>query len=105
MNYRIPQGPPGGPLARFIGAVLGIAIMIGLFFLGFFVFVAAAGVALVVFLVFYLRFWWLTRKGRRQQRARQGSADSASQRPEGGRERRGSVTLEGEFEERDRDQQ
>lgn len=109
MRYQIPPGgPQSGPVARFLGAIIGVFIMIGLFFLGITVFAAAAGIALVAFLVFYARFWWLTRKARRRYRE-SGESRESGQQPGHGRpsssagrpgDRRG-VTLDGEYEERD----
>ena len=117
MRYQIPPGgPQSGPIARFLGAVIGLFIMIGLFFLGITVFAFAAGIALVAFLVFYARFWWLTRKARRryadaEQQAGHGRPGFRGQDPGGqdaggqgkatGRRDRQGVTLDGEYEERD----
>lgn len=105
MRYQIPPGgPQSGPIARFLGAVIGLFIMIGLFFLGITVFAFAAGIALVAFLVFYARFWWLTRKARRryadaEQQAGHGRPGQGSGR--GRATDRQGVTLDGEYEERD----
>lgn len=108
MRYQIPPGgPQGSPLTRFLGAIVGVFIMVGLFFVGITVFAAAAGIALIAFLVFYARFWWLTRKSRR--RFQEGEESAAHQpghgrpdpqSPRQDRDRRG-VTLDGEYEERD----
>ncbi len=113
MRYQIPPGgPQSGPIARFLGAIIGVFIMIGLFFLGITVFAAAAGMALIAFLVFYARFWWLTRKARKRYRGsphESGQSGADQQQPGHGRpssatgrsEGRRGVTLDGEYEERD----
>lgn len=95
MHYRFPQQTPGGWLARIVGAVVGVLVMIGLFFLGITVFAAVAGLALLVFLVAAARVWWLRWRMRRAA-AKGGRAEP---RRESGR----GVTLEGEYEERPRD--
>lgn len=96
MQYRFPEpSTPGGWLARIVGAIVGVLVMIGLFFLGITVFAAAAGVALVVFIVLAVRVWWLRLKMRRAQ--------DGEPRPRPERDTRKGVTLEGEYEERRRD--
>lgn len=92
MQNRLPNDTPAGWLARAVGAVLTAIIAIGLLFLGLTVFAAAAGLALVVFLVVAARVWWLRRKLRR---AAQDGHTPHKQDARG-------VTLEGEYEERDR---
>lgn len=101
MNYRFPNSPPpGGFFSRLVGAIVGLFIMIGLFFVGLTVFAAAAGIALVAFIVFYIRLWWMRRRMRGQGTDGRvnGSADRDPQRrgPRG----RDSVTLEGEYHEK-----
>lgn len=91
MQNRLPNDTPVGWLARAVGAVLTAVIAIGLLFLGLTVFAAAAGLALVVFLVVAARVWWLRRRFRR-------AAENDTPRKPGAR----GVTLEGEYEERDR---
>ncbi len=91
---RIPfQNPNSNLFTRILGAVISQVILAGLLFVGFTVFVFAAGVAVVLFLLFYARIWWVTRKMRRQA-AQSGAADHG--RTSGG----DGVTLEGEFEEK-----
>lgn len=91
MQNRLPNDTPAGWLARAVGAVLTAVIAIGLLFLGLTVFAAAAGLALVVFLVVAARVWWLRRRFRAAA-ARQGAPQQG---PGHG------VTLEGEYEKRD----
>lgn len=99
MNYQFPHSrPPGGWFTRLLGAIVAGFIMAGLFLLGLTVFAAAAGIALVAFLVFYLRLWWLRRKA--GTGAGYAGAGTRQQGPQG--QRRGSVTLEGEYREKDR---
>lgn len=94
MNYRFPNSPPpGGFLARLLGAIVGLIMMIGLFFIGLTVFAAAAGIALVAFVIFYIRLRWLQRHHRKQGGAPQHEAWRS--------ERKESVTLEGEYREKD----
>jgi len=91
MQNRLPNDTPAGWIARAVGTVVTVIVMIGLFFLGLTVFAAVAGLALVVFLVLAVRVWWL----RRRFRAAAGKEGVSRQ----GR-RPGGVTLEGEYEER-----
>lgn len=95
MHYRFPQQTPGGWLARIVGAVVGVLVMIGLFFLGITVFAAVAGLALLVFIVMAARLWWLRWRFRREA-ARGGRSGAEPPRRESNR----GVTLEGEYEER-----
>ncbi|MDX1442702.1 MAG: hypothetical protein R3270_02870 [Gammaproteobacteria bacterium] len=98
MNYRFPNSPPpGGFFSRLVGAIVGLFIMVGLFFLGLTVFAAAAGIALVAFIVFYIRLWWLRRK-MRGQGGQQGYYRESRYREQGNS--RDSVTLEGEYHEK-----
>ena len=101
MNYRFPNSPPpGGFFSRLIGAIIGLFIMVGLFFVGLTVFAAAAGIALVAFIVFYIRLWWMRRQMRKQGGATGASGyyrrEQQRRRPHG----RDSVTLEGEYHEK-----
>lgn len=99
MNYRFPNSPPpGGFFTRLLGAIVGAVIMVGLFFLGLTVFAAAAGIALVAFVVFYLRLLWLRRKAGKGAGHRPGGPYADTRREESRRE---SVTLEGEYREKD----
>lgn len=92
MQNRLPNDTPAGWLTRAVGAIVGAIVMVGLFFLGLTVFAAVAGLALVVFAVVAARLWWLRRKFRTA--TTQGAAQ---------REHRSSgVTLEGEYEERNK---
>lgn len=95
MQYRIPDQSPAGWFARLIGAVVGLIVMVGLFFLGLTIFAAVAGLAIVVFIVVAIRVWWL----RRQLRARGGGAKQQHRRKTDP-DRAMGVTLEGEYEER-----
>ena len=78
--YRFP--PTQGPVSRFLSALVLILIFTLAFFVGTVLFLTILGVLAVLFLVFYLRFWWLRRRWARQH-----------QQPA----QRGSVTLEGEY--------
>lgn len=89
MQNRLPNETPGGWLGRLVGAVVSVAIMVALFFLGLTVFAAVAGLALVVFAVVAVRIWWLRRRF-----ARQAGAQARHQKSADG------VTIEGEYEER-----
>ncbi|HEX6928496.1 MAG TPA: hypothetical protein VF267_04560 [Gammaproteobacteria bacterium] len=95
MQKRLPNETPAGWLARIAGAIVGVILMAGLFFLGITVFAAVAGLAILVFLVLAVRVWWLRRRFRRHAAA---NGEPAS--PQAGN--RAGVTLEGEYEERRR---
>jgi hypothetical protein len=102
MNYRFPNSPPpGGFFTRLLGAIVGAVIMVGLFFLGLTVFAAAAGIALVAFVIFYLRLLWLRRKAGKGAGYGPGNGqvgpNTYTRREE---TRRESVTLEGEYREK-----
>lgn len=94
MQNRLPNDTPAGWLARAVGAIVGAIVMVGLFFLGLTVFAAVAGLALLVFAVLAARIWWLRRKFRK--------AAGTGESPRHERSSAGGVTLEGEYEERDR---
>lgn len=95
MQYRIPDQSPAGWFARLVGGIVGLIVMIGLFFLGLTVFAAVAGLAIVVFIVVAIRIWWL----RRKLRAQAGATGQQHRRKTDPNHVRG-VTLEGEYEER-----
>ena len=78
--YRFP--PNQGPVSRFLSALVLILIFTLAFFVGTVLFFTILGVLAVLFLVFYLRYWWLRRRWARQH-------PQAAQ--------RGRVTLEGEY--------
>jgi hypothetical protein len=59
-------GPPANPFTRLLAAVVGVLALVGAVFFGLFIFAAAIGVGLVLWLVFRVRLWWL---GRRLQAA------------------------------------
>lgn len=92
MQNRLSNDTPAGWLARAVGAVVGAIVMIGLFFLGLTVFAAVAGLALLVFGIMAARIWWLRRKYRKAA----GTGGASRERGPGG------VTLEGEYEERNK---
>lgn len=94
MQNRLPNDTPAGWLARAVGAIVGTIVMVGLFFLGLTVFAAVAGLALIVFAVMAARIWWLRRRYR--SAAATGGGPQRERRP-------GGVTLEGEYEERNKD--
>lgn len=78
--YRFP--PTQGPVSRFVSALVLTLVFTLAFFVGTVLFLSILGVLAVLFLVFYLRFWWLRRRWAREQRPAA---------PGGG------VTLEGEY--------
>lgn len=78
--YRFP--PTQGPVSRFVSALILILIFTLAFFVGTVLFLSILGVLAVLFLVFYLRFWWLRRRWAR------GQLRAAP---------RSGVTLEGEY--------
>lgn len=59
--------PPRNPIAGVLAGIVGIAIMIGAFMLGFVALVVAFGVGLFIWLGIYIRIWWakrqMTRRG------------------------------------------
>ena len=79
--YRFPSGQ--GPFARLLSSLVVIGALILALFLGTFIFIVVLGIAVVLGLALYLRFWWL-----RRQWAKQRPPEPA---PGGG------VTLEGEY--------
>jgi uncharacterized iron-regulated membrane protein len=90
MQYRIPHHAPRHWFVRLLGGIVGVVVLVGLFFLGLTIFIAAAGLAILAFVVIAIRIWWLRRQ-LRVRAARAARHDSAG------------VTLEGEYEERRRD--
>ena len=50
------------PLTRLLTAVVGAIALVGAFFFGFFVLVAAVALGLIAWLVIWLRIWWFKRK-------------------------------------------
>ena len=86
--YRLPSGR--GPFARFLSALLVIAALTLALFLGTFIFIVMLGLAVVLGLVLWLRFWWLRRQWAKQR--------PPEQAPGGG------VTLEGEYSVEKRDE-
>ena len=54
--------PPMNPLSRLLAALVGAVVLVGAFFFGFFILVAAVTVGLVAWLVIWLRLWWIRRK-------------------------------------------
>jgi len=78
--YRFP--PAQGPVSRFLSALVLILIFALAFFIGTVLFFVVLGVLGILFLVFYLRFWWLRRRWTKEH-------PQAAQRD--------SMTLEGEY--------
>lgn len=93
MQNRLPDETAGGWFARIVGAIVSVAVMVALFFLGITVFAAVAGLALLVFLVMAVRVWWLRRRLQRHAAHAGGASPRRDRRPDG-------VTLEGEYEDR-----
>ena len=77
--YRLPPGR--GLISRLLSPVLLVAVLLLSLFLGLFVLLTVLGAGLVLALVLYARAWWLRRRLVPQPRP----------------ERRGGVTLEGEY--------
>ena len=50
------------PLSRLLTAVVGAIALVGAFFFGFFVLIAAVALGLIAWLVIWLRIWWFKRK-------------------------------------------
>lgn len=91
MHYRIPHHAPRNWLARLVGAVVGVIVLVGLFFIGLTVFAVAAGLAFVVFAIAAVRLWWMRRQWRANaRRTSQGRRSTDSR----------GVVIEGEYEER-----
>lgn len=65
--------PPMNPVTRVLAAVFTALALLGAFFFGFVIFIAALGMGLILWLVLAVRGWWLRRKG---APARQASAAS-----------------------------
>ncbi len=61
MQYYIAP-PPMNPLARLLAGILAVLALVGAFFFGLFVLIAAVGVGLLAWLSLWLRMWWLRRK-------------------------------------------
>jgi Flp pilus assembly protein TadB len=64
------QGPgtsgPGGTLARIAAFVIGAIVLVFAAVIGGFVLAAIIGLALIAWLVIYVRMWWLGRDMRRK---------------------------------------
>ena len=64
MQRRLPSRP--GPLARFFAALVLLAAFAASLLLGAVLFLTMLGLAVILALALYLRFWWLRRKWQRQ---------------------------------------
>jgi len=65
-SYRLNKGPPGkapfsNPLANALVVVLGSLFIVAMLVLGFFAFLAIAGLFLVLGIVLAVRTWWRNR--------------------------------------------
>lgn len=58
--------PPQNPFMALLAAIVGAAVLVGVFMLGFVALVIAAGVGAVLWLGFIIRFKWIQRKMRKQ---------------------------------------
>jgi len=64
MQRRLPS--PSGPLARLFAALALLVAFATSLFLGAVLFLTILGLAVVLALLLYLRFWWLRRQWQRQ---------------------------------------
>ena len=61
MQYQL-NPPPMNPLARLLAAIVGGLALVGAFFFGFFILLAALAMGLIAWAAIWLRFWWIRRK-------------------------------------------
>ena len=86
MRYYLSP-PPMNPVARLVAALLAVAALVGAFFFGLFIVVAAVGLGIVGWLYLTLRLWWLRRQHGARAGHRSGHGFEADQsHPSGGRE-------------------
>ena len=57
-------GPPVNPFSRILFGLAGLAVLVGAFFFGLVVLVAAIGFGALAWLFLSLRLWWLGRRAR-----------------------------------------
>lgn len=58
--------PPQNPFMALLAGIVGIAVLVGAFMIGFVALLVAAGVGMILWLGFMIRFKWIQRKLRRQ---------------------------------------
>ena len=61
MQYQL-NPPPMNPLSRLLAAIIGGLALVGAFFFGFFILLAALAMGLIAWAAIWLRFWWIRRK-------------------------------------------
>lgn len=87
------QGPPANPIVRLLMLVGGIIVLAASLFVGAIMFLVILGLAIMMFVVFMIRVWWIRRRLMRAWQAQQQNQPS----PGGQGPRRGSI-IEGEYE-------
>ena len=61
MQYQLGP-PPMNPLSRLVAAIVGALALVGAFFFGFFILLAALAMGLLAWAAIWLRVWWIRRK-------------------------------------------
>ena len=61
MQYQLGP-PPMNPLSRLLAAIAGALALVGAFFFGFFILLAALAIGLIAWAAIWLRVWWIRRK-------------------------------------------
>ena len=61
MQYRI-EPPPMNPLSRLLAGVVALLALVGAFFFGIFILAVVVALAMIAWLVIWIRIWWLKRR-------------------------------------------
>jgi len=97
MQYYI-SGPPANPLTRILAGLIGVLALVGAFFFGIFIFVAAIALGLVAWLALWLRMSWIRRKMRASGQGWPGDEIPGSPPNTGRTQAGGDDVIEAEYE-------